>query len=74
MTPQRISNVKEAGIMHLEPGEERWRLEQIFQLHPGRANPLPLNSWSQVFVEACTSVATSHQACANLSQKLLVLM
>lgn len=60
--------------MHLGPGEEPQRLKQIFQLHPGSANSLPLNSWSQAFVEAHTSVAASHQACANLSQKLWVLM
>lgn len=66
--------MKEAEVMHLGPGEEPQRLEQIPQLDPSNANLLPFNIWSPVFVEAYTSVAASHQACANLSQKLWVLM
>lgn len=60
--------------MRLGPGGETQRLEQILQLDPGSARPLPLNIWSEAFVEARTSVAASHRACANLSQKLWVLM
>lgn len=60
--------------MHLEPGEEAQRLEQIPQLDPGSAIPLPSNIWSQAFVKAYTFVAVNHRACANLSQKLWVLM
>lgn len=45
--------------MRLGPGGETQRLEQILQLDPGSARPLPLNIWSEAFVEARTSVAAS---------------